>query len=119
VVKHHHPEQLPSQLQGIGQLVLLFGSGLLFGVLFGGVSMVIKISVAQSKKRPSESWLHRIVGFAGGVCCGNRSDYEPVHRRHTAPNFGNGSGTRIPKFFANACTRICWLPFLAPKRRVI
>jgi hypothetical protein len=59
VVKEH-PDQLPSHIQGIGQLVLLFGSGLLLGVLFWGMSMVIKISVMQSiisQKGPSQSWL--------------------------------------------------------------
>jgi hypothetical protein len=59
-VAKDHPEQLPSQLQGIGQLVLLFGSGLLLGALSWGMSMAIKISVTQniiSQQRPSQSWL--------------------------------------------------------------
>lgn len=59
VVKDH-PEKLPAQFQGIGQLVLLFGSGLLLGILFWGMSMAIKISVTQSiisQEGLSQSWL--------------------------------------------------------------
>jgi hypothetical protein len=59
VVKDH-PEKLPAQLQGIGQLVLLFGCGLLSGVLLWGVAMAIKISVTQaiiSQQELSQSWL--------------------------------------------------------------
>jgi hypothetical protein len=73
VVKDH-PEKLPAQLQGIGQLILLFGSGLLLGVLFWGMSMAIKISVTQSiisQQRPSKSWVcwlyRRLIGVIAHV----------------------------------------------------
>jgi hypothetical protein len=54
-----HPENLPQQFHGLGQLVLLFGTGLLLSSLFWGMSMLIKINVTQaiiSEKQPSNTW---------------------------------------------------------------
>jgi hypothetical protein len=55
-----HPESLPQQLQVIGQLVLLFGAGLLLGSLFWFLAMTIKIRVTQTiiaQEKPSRTWL--------------------------------------------------------------
>ena len=59
VVKEH-PEKLPSQFQGVGLFILLFGSGLLLSSLFWVTSMIIKINVTQaiiSQETPSKTWL--------------------------------------------------------------
>jgi hypothetical protein len=55
-----HPDKLPDRLQGVSALVLLFGSGLLFGMLNWGTAMAIKIKVTQliiSETPPSRAWI--------------------------------------------------------------
>jgi hypothetical protein len=56
-----HPDGLPQQFQAlIGQLVLLFGAGLLLGLLFAVLAMTIKIRVTQfiiAQEKPSKTWL--------------------------------------------------------------
>ncbi len=60
-----HPETLPSQVPGVGLLILLFGSGLLLSSLFWATSMMIKINVTQaiiSQERPSKTWVRWLLG---------------------------------------------------------
>jgi hypothetical protein len=61
VVKDHQGK-LPDNLEQLGLLVLLFGSGLLLAALFWGLAMAIKIIVTQAiiSQTMSQKWLHRL-----------------------------------------------------------
>jgi hypothetical protein len=56
-----HPEGLPQQFRGIGQLIFLFGAGLLLASLLLVSATAIKINVTQAiigQQKPSEAWLN-------------------------------------------------------------
>lgn len=58
-------EKLPAQFQGLGILVLLFGSGMLLASLFWAIAMIIKIRVTQAimaQERPGQKWKGWLVG---------------------------------------------------------
>jgi hypothetical protein len=103
-----HPEHLPPQFTRLGQLILLFGAGLLFSSLFWFMSMLIKIK----RNRVSDPVLFVFAeGVAGAAAPGGAPTFRRKRTAGACSTWGEMIRTdREPRQQGFRRARACWAP---------